>query len=167
MNSEVARGKCWINYEGWSGDMVAASNCLYFHLFVTGEVWILGVMEVRKCVDLLLSLTLTVKIMLRLYSLDVQKTWVKISLNIWQTWFVEEVSRMKRDLTDNIINKLWWYFDVVVGDNCYILLGLRNEMWASSFDGLAKCNSLLMMCVLLPKFMSQSSQRVSGWLSCT
>jgi len=83
--------------------MVAASSCLYFHLFVTGEVWILGVMAVWKHVDLLMSLTVTLKIMLRLYSLDVQKMWVIISLKVWQTCLEEEVWRMKRDLTDSTI----------------------------------------------------------------
>jgi hypothetical protein len=42
VKSKVARGKCWIDCEGWSGDMAAASSCLYFHLLVIGEVWIPG-----------------------------------------------------------------------------------------------------------------------------
>jgi len=39
-------------------------------------------MEFRKHVDLLMSLTITVKIILRLYSLTVQKKWVIISLKV-------------------------------------------------------------------------------------
>jgi len=59
------------------------------------------------------------------------------------------------------------YFGEVVRGNYYILWGIRNTVWTSLFDGLAKCNSLPMMCVLLPKFMAQLSQCISGWLSCT